>query len=81
MRRKRRKVEFANFMQDLSTLYPDAKKIIVVLDNLNTHSKSAFYEQFNAEVTAELSARFEFVFAPKSASWLNMIEIEFSALY
>ena len=50
------------------------------MDNLNTYSKNAFYEQFDAEVAAELSDRFEFVFTPTSASWLNMIEIEFSVL-
>lgn len=43
IRRKRRKKEFANFMKRLAELYPDAEKIIVVLDNLNTHNFSAFY--------------------------------------
>lgn len=48
--------------------------------NLNTHSISAFYEMFNAEVAFTLSQRFEFYYTPKKASWLNMIEIEFLAL-
>lgn len=80
VRRKRRKREFAKFMKKLSGLYPGAEKIIVVLDNLNTHDFSAFYETFDARQAAQLMDRFEFVFTPKSASWLNMIEIEFSAL-
>jgi len=80
VRRKRRKKEFAEFMSRVAELYPDAIKITVVLDNLNTHDPSAFYEFFDAEKAAALADKFEFVFTPKSASWLNMIEIEFSAL-
>lgn len=80
IRRRRRKIEFARFMKRLAELYPDAIKIIVVLDNLNTHNASAFYEVFPADEAAQLLDRFEFVYTPTSASWLNMIEIEFSAL-
>ena len=80
IRRKRRKKEFAGFMKKIALLYPDAEKIIVVLDNLNTHNFSSFYETFDADEAANLMDRFEFVYTPKSASWLNMIEIEFSAL-
>lgn len=60
--------------------YPQAKKIRLVLDNLNTHDRSAFYENLPADEALALAQRFEFHFTPKSASWLNMIEIEFSAL-
>ena len=49
-------------------------------DNLNTHDASAFYENLPADEAQALAERFEFYFTPKSASWLNMIEIEFSAL-
>ena len=80
IRRKRRKKEFACFMQRLETLYPNAEKIIVVLDNLNTHNISSFYENFDAQTAAFLTDKFEFIYTPKCASWLNMIEIEFSAL-
>lgn len=80
IRRRRRKREFAFFMKRLTTLYPDAEKIIVVLDNLNTHDFSAFYENFDAQTAAQLVDKFEFIYTPKCASWLNMIEIEFSAL-
>ena len=77
---QRTKKEYAQFMKELATRYPEAKKIRVVQDNLNTHSTSSFYETFSAEEAFALSQRFEFYFTPKKASWLNMIEIEFSAL-
>jgi hypothetical protein len=77
---RRTKREYALFMKELAHRYPEAKKIRVVQDNLNTHSTSSFYETFSAEEAFALSQRFEFYYTPKSASWLNMIEIEFSAL-
>jgi hypothetical protein len=77
---QRTKKEYALFMKELAARYPEAKKIRVVQDNLNTHSTSSFYENFSAEEAFALSQRFEFYYTPKSASWLNMIEIEFSAL-
>lgn len=80
VRRRRTQKEFVCFMQHLAKLYPQSVKIIVVLDNLNTHSFSAFYTQLCAQEAARLAQRFEFVYTPKNASWLNMIEIEFSAL-
>lgn len=49
-------------------------------DKLNTHDASAFYESLPADEAQALAERFEFSYTPKSASWLNMIEIEFSAL-
>jgi len=67
-------------MKELAARYPEAKKIRVVQDNLNTHSTSSFYESFSAAEAFALAQRFEFHYTPKSASWLNMIEIEFSAL-
>ncbi len=57
-----------------------AEKIRLVQDNLNTHNASSFYETFTAEEAFALSQRFEFYQTPKKASWLNMIEIEFSAI-
>jgi transposase len=77
---RRTKREFTLFCQELVAAYPQAQKIRVVLDNLNTHDLSAFYEHLTADEAFALAQRFEFVFTPKSASWLNMIEIEFSAL-
>ena len=55
-------------------------KIILVQDNLNTHNPSSFYETFDAPEAFALSQRFEMVYTPKKASWLNMAEIELSAL-
>jgi hypothetical protein len=77
---QRTKREFTSFCQALSLAYPDAIKIRLVLDNLNTHDLSAFYENLPADEAFVLAQRFEFYFTPKAASWLNMIEIEFSAL-
>jgi len=77
---RRTKLDYAQFMRELAASYPQAEKIGVVQDNLNTHSTSAFYEAFAAEEAFALSQRFEFYYTPKRASWLNMIEIEFSAL-
>lgn len=77
---RRTKREFTLFCQALAAAYPEAIKIRLVLDNLNTHDKSAFYENLPAAEAFALAERFEFVFTPKSASWLNMIELEFSAL-
>jgi hypothetical protein len=77
---QRTKKEYALFMKELAVLYPAAEKIRVVQDNLNTHNGSSFYEHLPAEEAFALAQRFEFYYTPKSASWLNMIEIEFSAL-
>jgi hypothetical protein len=77
---QRTKKEFTLFCLALAAAYPEAQKIRLVLDNLNTHDTSAFYENLPADEAFALAQRFEFYFTPKSASWLNMIEIEFSAL-
>jgi len=77
---QRTKREYALFLRALSQKYPDARKIRLVQDNLNTHDFSALYETFSPQEAFALAQRFEFYFTPKSASWLNMIEIEFSAL-
>ena len=80
VRRQRTRKEFTLFMKDLAKNYPDAIKIIVILDNLNTHEFGSFYKWLLADEAAHLAQRIEFVYTPKKASWLNMIEIEFSAL-
>jgi len=77
---QRTKKEYTEFCQVLAARYPEAKKIRLVQDNLNTHNASSFYEHLPAEQAFALAERFEFNYTPKSASWLNMIEIEFSAL-
>lgn len=77
---QRTKKEYTLFCQALAAEFPNAIKIRLVQDNLNTHDVSAFYENLPADEAQALANRFEFHFTPKSASWLNMIEIEFSAL-
>lgn len=77
---RRRKIEYAEFMQIVASHYPNAKKIRVIQDNLNTHNPSSFYERFDAATAFELTQRFEFHYTPKKGSWLNVIEMEFSAL-
>lgn len=76
----RTKKEYTEFCLKLVAAYPKAKKIRLVQDNLNTHNSSSFYEHLPANEAFALAQRFEFHYTPKSASWLNMIEIEFSAL-
>ncbi len=78
--KQKTKKDYAEFMKDLSSHYPDVDKIILVQDNLNTHNPSSFYEVFDAPEAFALSQRFEMVYTPKKASWLNMAEIELSAL-
>ena len=80
VRTQRTKKEYAEFCQALVAAWPEAKKIRLVQDNLNTHNASSFYEHLPAEEAFALAQKIEFHYTPKSASWLNMIEIEFSAL-
>ena len=72
--------EYTHFCQALTKHWPQAEKIRLVQDNLNTHTPSAFYRFLPADEAFALAQKFEFCYTPKSASWLNMIEIEFSAL-
>ena len=60
--------------------YPDAERIRVVLDNLNTHSAASLYQAFAPEEARRIARKLEFHYTPKHASWLNMAEIEFSVL-
>lgn len=77
---RRTKQEYARFCQAIVARWPEAKTIRLVQDNLNTHNASAFYQHLPAQEAFVLAQKFEFVYTPKSASWLNMIEIEFSAI-
>jgi transposase len=60
--------------------FPQAEKIVLVMDNLNTHKLSALYRAFEPEEARRLYERFEVHHAPKHASWLNMAECELSVL-
>ena len=64
----------------LEQRYPDAAKVRLVMDNLNTHSTASLYETFRPEEARSLAERLEIHYTPKHGSWLNMAEIELSAL-
>ena len=75
------KEDWAEFIQKIADeMYPDAKKITLVMDNYGTHTLGAFYKVFQPEEAKRLIDRFEFVFTPKHGSWLNMAEIELHVL-
>ena len=75
------KKDWAKFMSRIANeMYPDAKKITLVMDNFKTHSRGAFYEVFEPVEAKRLIDRFEFVPTPKHGSWLNMAEIELHVL-
>ncbi len=78
--KQRTKKQYALFMQEFASLYPDAKCIQLVQDNLNTHSFGSFYESLPVDEAHRLMKRFKFHYTPKKASWLNMAEIEIAAL-
>jgi len=78
--KRKTKDDYARFMKELECRYPQAEKITLVQDNLNTHNPSSFYETFPAHKAFALSERFDMVYTPKKASWLNMAEIKLSAL-
>jgi hypothetical protein len=78
---RRTKLDWAHFMKDLVDVhFPEAEKITVVLDNLNTHTLASLYETFPAEEAHRLARKLELHYTPKHGSWLNMAEIEFSIL-
>jgi len=78
---RRTKVDWAHCMKQLvDELYPDAICIRVVQDNLNTHTPAALYEVFEPQEAKRLLDHLDFHYTPKHGSWLNMAEIEFSAL-
>jgi hypothetical protein len=77
---RRTMAEYTHFCQALAAHYPDAHKIRLVQDNLNTHHPGAFYQHLPADQAFALAHRFEFIYTPKGASWLNMIECEFSVI-
>ena len=81
VRTQRKKIDWAEEMEELlTTRYKDARKVILVCDNLNTHTRGAFYEAFTPDKALELLNRIEFCYTPKHGSWLNMSENELSSL-
>jgi hypothetical protein len=77
---RKTKVDWARFLQHIAARYQDAKKITLVMDNLNTHSPGALYQAFPPDQAKALWDRFEFVYTPKHGSWLNVAEIELNVL-
>jgi len=64
----------------IDEVYPDVDKMVLVMDNLNTHTIASFYKFFTAEEAFRLSQKLEIHYTPKHGSWLDMAEIELSAL-
>ncbi|WP_186750557.1 IS630 family transposase [Spirosoma utsteinense] len=81
VREQRTKVDYAEFIHQLvSTHYADFEYVDLVQDNLNTHKYGSFYEHLPLNQARTMSRKLVFHFTPKHGSWLNMAEIEFSAL-
>lgn len=77
MTQSRTALDFAEILRYTSdTLYPRAEKIVLVTDNLNTHSPASLYKCFRPEEARWLAERFEWHYTPKHGSWLDMAEIE-----
>lgn len=78
---RRTKEDWAKCMQYIvDELYPNALRITVVLDNLNTHTPASLYDYFEPEEAKRIADKLDLQYTPKHGSWLNMAEIEFSAL-
>ena len=81
IREKKTKTDWAEVMAELlEGRYADRKKVIVVCDNLNTHTKGAFYEAFEPSRAFAMASRVEFHYTPKHGSWLNIAENELSCM-
>jgi hypothetical protein len=80
VRRQRRRPDFARFVRDLLQQFPRARRVHLVLDNLNTHNSKSLTETFAAPQARCLLRRIVWHHTPKHASWLNMAEIEIAAL-
>lgn len=77
---QRTKTDYCRFQQEIIKQWAQAEDIVEVQDNLNTHNASSFYENLPACEARELTRRFEMHYTPKKGSWLNMAEMELSAL-
>jgi len=81
VRQRRTKIDWAFEVEEvLRTQYKDAEKVILICDNLNVHTRGAFYEAFPVAQAREIIRRIEFRYTPKHGSWLNVAESELSAL-
>jgi hypothetical protein len=78
---RRTAVDFAEFVKELADRwYPQAKKLVLVMDNLNTHKPASLYEAFEPKEARRLAERLEIHYTPKHGSWLNIAEIELGIL-
>ena len=78
---RRTRIDWAHFIKEmLEERYKDAEKVVLVMDNLNTHNIASLYTAFQPEKARSLVNRLEIHYTPKHGSWLNIAEIEFSAL-
>ncbi len=81
VRAQRARIDFAEVVRELcDELYPQAEKIVLVMDNLNTHNSASLYEAFRPAEARRLAEKLEIHYTPKHGSWLNMAEIELSVL-
>jgi DDE superfamily endonuclease len=79
--RQRTKKEYSESMKELADVhYREAEKVVLIQDNLNTHTPGSFYENYSAGEAFRLAQRFDMHYTPKRGSWLNMVEIELSIL-
>ncbi len=78
---RRTRLDFAAFVKDLVDVrYRDAEAVVLVMDNLNTHSPASLYEAFGPEEARRITRRLEIHYTPKHGSWLNVAEVELSVL-
>ena len=78
---QRTKRDFSKFIKHLvDRVYPDAERLHLVLDNLNTHNESAIYEMYDSEEAERILSKIEFHYTPLHASWLNVAEIEIGVM-
>ena len=78
---RRTSIDFAHICRDLVDIhFPDAEKITLVCDNLNTHKPASLYKAFDPDEGRRIAEKLAFHYTPKHGSWLNMAEIEFSVL-
>lgn len=79
--KRKTKKDWAYFIEEIAQKYQGAKKIILIMDNYNTHKAGSLYEAFEPEKAKMLWDKFHFVYTPKHGSWLNMAEIELNVLH
>jgi hypothetical protein len=78
---RRTKRDFAKFVKHLvDKVYPNVERLHFVLDNLNTHNESSFYEMYSPEEAERILDKIEFHYTPFHASWLNVAEIEIGVM-